>query len=218
MTAIATGSPSCVLISGRAKCWGADTNWSPVDVPGLGPGVTATAAGGGHACAVTSAGGVKCWGTNEFGQLGDGTTADRSTPGDVSGLTSGVTAIAAGTFHTCAVMRAGGLKCWGLNAQGMLGDGTEEIRLRPVNVVGFGRLRSMRRAQRGRKEAREGTSQDRASPLPGREGRASRLDQVEERRHPPEPAAWQAAEGGVQDQSERQQRPLVRRRGAGVGR
>ena len=139
VTALATGFPRCVLTSGGGvKCWGADTNWSPVDVPGLGRGVTAIAAGLGHACAVTSAGGVKCWGSNEFGQLGDGTTIDRSTPGDVSGLTSGVAAIAAGTFHTCAVMRAGGVKCWGLNSQGMLGDGTETNRLRPVNVVGFG--------------------------------------------------------------------------------
>jgi alpha-tubulin suppressor-like RCC1 family protein len=136
---IATGSPSCVVTSGgRAKCWGADSNWSPVDLPGLGPGVTAIAAGGGHACAVTSAGGVKCWGSNEFGQLGDGTTSDRSTPGDVSGLKSGVAAISAGTFHACAVMRAGGVKCWGLNASGMLGDGTSTNRLGPVDVVGFG--------------------------------------------------------------------------------
>ena len=83
VTAIATGPPSCVLTSGgRAKCWGADTNWSPVDVPGLGPGVTAIAAGGGMPAWSRAPRGVKCWGTNEFGQLGDGTTTDRSTPGE----------------------------------------------------------------------------------------------------------------------------------------
>ena len=141
VTALATGYPRCVLTDGGGiKCWGSDTNWSPVDIPGLGRGVTAIAAGIAHACALTSAGGVKCWGSNEFGQLGDGTTVDRSTPGDVSGLTSGVTAIAAGTFHACAVMRAGGVRCWGPNAHGMLGDGTSENRLRPVDVVGFGPL------------------------------------------------------------------------------
>jgi Regulator of chromosome condensation (RCC1) repeat len=138
VTAITAGGPLCALTTpGGAKCWLGEYGPTPVDVPGLSSGVTAISASAGHTCALTAGGGVKCWGENDRGQLGDGTKTKRPTPVAVSGLRSGVTGISAGGFHTCAVTRAGAIKCWGLNG-GALGDGTMRLRVRPVRVVGFG--------------------------------------------------------------------------------
>ncbi len=109
----------------------------PVAVSGLASGVQAIAAGTYHTCALTSTGAVKCWGKNNSGQLGDGTTTDRHAPVDVVGLVSGVTAIAAGYFHTCALTSAGAAKCWGYNRYGQLGDGTTTDRHAAVDVPGL---------------------------------------------------------------------------------
>jgi len=148
-TAIAAGyGHTCALTGDGVRCWGENRygqlgdgtvtrRFMPVDVVGLSSGVTAIAAGMGHTCALTSAGGVKCWGANYTGELGDGTTASRLTPVDVVGLTSAVAAIATGWGHTCALTRAGGVKCWGDNHSGQLGDGTAASRLTPVDVVGL---------------------------------------------------------------------------------
>jgi hypothetical protein len=81
------------------------------------------------------AGGAKCWGYNVGGQLGDGTTVARYTPVEVSGLGSGVAAIAVGVDYSCALTTAGGVKCWGYNHEGQLGDGTAVDRYTPVNVI-----------------------------------------------------------------------------------
>jgi hypothetical protein len=144
----AGGAESCAVLSGGGvKCWGFNRSGqlgdgtietrrdTPVDVVGL-TGVAAVAVGGNHACALTQAGGVKCWGNNEFGQLGDGTTTERRAPVDVRGLQAGVTAIAAGTWHTCAETTSGVVKCWGRNYERQIGDGTTTMRLTPVDATG----------------------------------------------------------------------------------
>jgi alpha-tubulin suppressor-like RCC1 family protein len=92
---------------------------------------------GSQACALTPTSGVQCWGANPDGELGNGSTAPSPTPTDVSGLASGVTALAPGIgAHSCALI-SGGLQCWGPNNEGQLGDGSKTTRLAPVSVVGL---------------------------------------------------------------------------------
>jgi alpha-tubulin suppressor-like RCC1 family protein len=151
IVAISAGNEhTCALTTaGGVLCWGqgfegqlgtgGTLSYSlPVPVQGLSSGVAAIAAGGSHTCALTTAGGVKCWGSNFFGELGDGSGNDRYGPVDVRGLTSGVLAISAGGTTTCALLGAGGVKCWGGNYYGELGNGTiGNDSLVPVDVIGL---------------------------------------------------------------------------------
>ena len=91
-----------------------------------GPRDVDVAAGGAHGCALDALGGVRCWGWNALGALGDGTTVRRDAPVAVRGLPSDVVAIDAHGDTTCALSAAGEVWCWGHNHHGQLGNGTRE--------------------------------------------------------------------------------------------
>ncbi|MBV8080273.1 MAG: VCBS repeat-containing protein [Actinobacteria bacterium] len=135
----AGGGFMCALEGdGSVWCWGTN-NQTPFINFGFPPteliasGATAIDAFYNHACAVVS-GGVRCWGDNAFGQLGNGTTTGSSAPVQVSGLTNGAVAVAAGYDHSCALLVGGAVKCWGSNSAGQLGNGTTADSLTPVTV------------------------------------------------------------------------------------
>ena len=140
---------TCALASlGHAQCWGRNYTGqlgdgttsdrvTPATVSGLGSGTVAVASGYYHGCARTSGGAVQCWGLNGDGQLGDGTTSDRLAPATVVGFAGGVYTAAGGESHTCRLTSAGGVECWGRNADGQLGDGTTTTRVMPGAVSGL---------------------------------------------------------------------------------
>ena len=96
---------------------------------------TTMTAGDDHLCAILDDSSLQCWGSNEFGQLGDGTTTDRMTMTEVS-LDSARTAtsISSGSDHTCSILDNGELQCWDRNNHGQLGDGTTTDSSTPVTV------------------------------------------------------------------------------------
>jgi alpha-tubulin suppressor-like RCC1 family protein len=109
-----TTPPRCSISrSGLIPC-----SYVPIQVPGL-SGVISLAGGGNHSLALRSDSTVWAWGSNDYGQLGDGTLTQRTTPGPVSGL-SGIKAIAAGDFHNLALKADRTLVAWGSNQFGQL--------------------------------------------------------------------------------------------------
>jgi alpha-tubulin suppressor-like RCC1 family protein/V8-like Glu-specific endopeptidase len=140
---------TCVVRkSGDVQCWGYGENGSLgyASVSSIGDDEPASAAanvyvggstvriasGGGHTCAVLSTGSVRCWGSNSNSQLGRGVAdvfgeslGDTEHPGLFGDLELGAKAvdIAAGVAHTCVLTTEGNVRCWGVNAVGILGQG-----------------------------------------------------------------------------------------------
>lgn len=108
--------------------------------PQIVPGITRVAevtAGAAHTCARTEDGLVRCWGANDFGQLGDATTEPRLAPVILPGLRN-VKMLSAGGAHTCALLEDKSVMCWGRNDDGQVGDGSTTMRPVPVRVSGLG--------------------------------------------------------------------------------
>ena len=133
-----------------ARRWDHRRQTTPVQVSGL-SGVTAIAAGGYHTVALKSDGTVWAWGYNDYGQLGDGTTHRQRHSRFRSQGSHGVTAIAAGYYHTVALKSDGTVWAWGYNSYGQLGDGTTTAEaysgsgLRPLGRHGYCRRRTITR-------------------------------------------------------------------------
>jgi alpha-tubulin suppressor-like RCC1 family protein len=130
--------------TGAAYCWGDNNSWQlgwgtpPQD--GLAPGLVqgghtflSLSAGGGHTCGRLSNETAFCWGNNQEGGLGNGTTTWSQAPVPVSG---GLTFryLSVGHGFTCGLTPAGALYCWGGNTSGQLGDNSTTNRLAPVLI------------------------------------------------------------------------------------
>lgn len=148
--AVAAGSDhTCALLAdGSVRCWGGngagqlgnggtDGSTTPVAVSGLSGPAIGVAASGFHSCAVIRGGAVQCWGQNDAGQLGNGTTAAAVlAPVTVVGLAGPAVQVATGNRHTCALILDATVQCWGDASRGQIGDGALGLRPQPSTVPG----------------------------------------------------------------------------------
>ena len=144
---------SCAItFAGAVRCWGRNREGqlgngattdsaAVVDALGMSANVHAIAAGYYHTCAALTDGRVKCWGSNEYGELGNGgatgSGARSNVPVDVVGITDAVDVVA-GRYFSCALRASGGVRCWGDNTNSALGNGASGGRIAtPADVAGL---------------------------------------------------------------------------------
>ena len=149
---------TCALIEkGRVRCWGLNDSGQlgykntenigdnedpafPGDVPlGGGEKALSLSVGGSHSCVYLMSESVRCWGEGGSGQLGLGNTndvGDDEFPFDVAtvNINSDVLQVLAGGSHSCALVGAGTVRCWGLNSSGQLGYGNTTNLTVPLTV------------------------------------------------------------------------------------
>ncbi|MDC0711072.1 RTX toxin [Stigmatella sp. ncwal1] len=155
---VAGSAHTCALMdTGKVRCWGAGgegrlgygnlTTIGDNELPSVagdvnvGGNVLQLSAGSHHTCALLTTGYVRCWGYNNYGQLGYGNysytnpnspwnyfnndVGDNEAPANAGDVNTGgkVLQVAAGEAHTCALLSSGGIKCWGAGNEGRLGYG-----------------------------------------------------------------------------------------------
>jgi len=148
---VGSSSSCAVLRSSQLQCWGYNGDGKlgdgtktnriiPVQVSGMATGVKQVAVGAITTCAVMQSGEVKCWGNNQYGQIGDGTTSERLTPVSVVGLSGFATQVSDPSDHTCALLESGQVECWGAQSNGNLGTGkqSDQLALSPFRVQSLG--------------------------------------------------------------------------------
>ena len=137
---------------GTAYCWGWNyfgqlgdsstrTSDTPVRVQGGLRFAALAASGSNHTCGRSRGGAAYCWGDNSFGQVGDGSSQDRTTPVTVGGPP--LTSLTTGDWHTCGLTEGGIAHCWGDNGYGELGDASTSSSASPVTVTGGLKLASL---------------------------------------------------------------------------
>ena len=146
------GFTCAVMENHRVKCWGRNDHGQlgngttmfsprPVSVQGITNAVALTA-GLAHVCVLLSDGFLKCWGRNDYGQLGDNKNSGEKslTPVLVDFINPPIQsalAVAAGDYHTCAIIGSGFMWCWGYNNNGQLGTGNNNTYHQPTSVSGI---------------------------------------------------------------------------------
>lgn len=149
VVAISAGFDFVLALESNGTVWAWGSNWdgqlgngvtdahpiaTPVEVKGISS-VTAIAAGGYHALAIVSGGGVYAWGYNGFGQLGNASTRLSDLPVQVPGVPPAA-AVAAGTYHSLVLATNGSVWAFGLNNDGQLGTGNTTNSDVPVEMAG----------------------------------------------------------------------------------